>query len=117
MRWQVSRSLKRRSSFCNRDSRPWMTGNPACLQTCTYKKGALQELAGNVDDAILSYLMVDLVLGPQLAKRDANTQAEALYHLAKLWPLAGHPERATQAATSLQSNFAGSPWLTKLQDK
>lgn len=90
---------------------------PSVLADMYVQKGRLQELAGNVDDAILSYLMVDLVLGPQLAKRDANTQAEALYHLAKLWPLAGHPERATQAATSLQSNFAGSPWLTKLQEK
>lgn len=90
---------------------------PGVLAEMYVQKGRLEELSGNVDDAILSYLMVDLVLAPQLTKRDAQTHAEALYHLAKLWPLAGHPERGTQAASSLQSNFAGSPWLAKLQAK
>ncbi len=88
---------------------------PSILADMYVQKGRLQELAGNVDDAILSYLMVDLVLSPQLTKRDANTHAEALYHLAKLWPLAGHPERGTQAASTLQSTYANSPWLAKLQ--
>lgn len=87
---------------------------PDVLARLYVQKGEMQELSGNVDDAILSYLMVDLVLASQMGKKDSTLHAQALYHLSRLWPLAGHPERGTQAASTLQSTYPSSSWTKKL---
>ncbi|MCA9133000.1 MAG: hypothetical protein KDA45_07585, partial [Planctomycetales bacterium] len=58
--------------------------------------GACYESLGQPKRALLRYLQTDL-----LFFTDAEAHAEALYHLAKLWPAAGEPARAAEARERL----------------
>ena len=62
-------------------------------------------------DAILAYLHVDVV--PSLAKH-GDLHAQALYHLAKLWPAAGQPARGAEASAKLETDYPNSEWTKKL---
>ena len=56
-------------------------------------------------DALLAYLHVDL-----LYNSDPQSHAEALYHLADLWPRFKKPDRALAAQNLLQSRYPTSVW-------
>jgi tetratricopeptide (TPR) repeat protein len=60
------------------------------------------------EDAVLALLKVDL-----LFHEDSDAHAEALYHLSKLWPLLGKPDRAADARSRLQARYAGSGWAQR----
>lgn len=61
--------------------------------------------------AIMAYLHVDVV--PALAQQ-ADFHAEALYHLAQLWPAAGHQDRGAEASARLVDSYPNSEWTKKL---
>lgn len=65
-----------------------------------------------VKEAVLAYLHVDVI--PSLAE-NSDLHAEALYHLAKLWPTAGQPARGAEASAKLEQDYPNSPWTKKLQ--
>jgi len=72
--------------------------------------GSCQRAAGGKDDdAVISFLTVDLVhnLVPAI-------HAEALYNLVELWNASNQPERAREAAQTLSTNYPQSPWAAKL---
>ena len=56
-------------------------------------------------DALLAYLHVDL-----LYNSDPQSHAEALYHLADLWPRFNKPDRALAAQNLLESRYPTSVW-------
>jgi tetratricopeptide (TPR) repeat protein len=58
-------------------------------------------------DAILSLLKTDV-----LFYTDAESHAEALYHLSKLWNDVNKSDRAIAARTTLRERYAGSVWAT-----
>ena len=68
-------------------------------------------LGDRVKEAILAYLHVDVV--PTLSQH-GDFHAEALYHLAQLWPAAGQPARAAEAAGKLEQTYPNSEWVKKL---
>jgi tetratricopeptide (TPR) repeat protein len=72
--------------------------------------GAVYRSIGDKDqDAVISYLMVDLVYNTV-----PECHAEALYNLAELWEKGKNPERARQARDSLSASYPASPWKRKL---
>jgi len=72
--------------------------------------GLCQRAAGGKDDdAVISFLTVDLVHNLYPA-----AHAEALYNLAELWNASNQPERAREAAQALSTNYPQSPWAAKL---
>lgn len=71
-------------------------------------KGACYRTLGQTNRALLSYLQTDL-----LFFTDAEAHAEALYHLAQLWPSAGEPARAAEARSRLVAEYAASTWANK----
>jgi len=70
-------------------------------------RGLCQLKAGRKEDALLDFLHVDL-----LYSSVPEIHAEALYHLTKLWPTVGQPERAQEAAESLKQRYPHSRWAT-----
>ncbi|MCA9024568.1 MAG: tetratricopeptide repeat protein [Planctomycetaceae bacterium] len=71
-------------------------------------------IAGREKDAVMAYLHLDVI--PSLSTEN-DLQAEALYHLAKLWPSLGHVDRADLAAGKLQSEYPNSLWTKKLANE
>jgi len=71
--------------------------------------GCQRAAGGKDDDAVISFLTVDLVhnLVPAI-------HAEALYNLVELWNASNQPERAREAAQTLSTNYPESPWAAKL---
>ncbi len=65
-------------------------------------------------DAVMAYLHLDVI--PSLAV-ETDLHAEALYHLAKLWPQLGQPARADTAAGKLQSLYPQSLWAKKVANE
>ncbi|QDT14946.1 tetratricopeptide repeat protein [Alienimonas californiensis] len=72
-------------------------------------RGESLQATGQTKPAILEYLKVD-VLYPGASA----AHAESLYHLSRLWPTVGFPERAGEAATKLNANYPNSDWAAKL---
>lgn len=73
--------------------------------------GAIYRSMGGKDqDALISYLTVDLVYNtvPEL-------HAEALYNLAQLWENGKRPERARQVRENLNQAYPASQWTKKLE--
>lgn len=71
-------------------------------------KGACYESLGQPRQALLRYLQTDT-----LFFTDPQAHAEALYHLAKLWPQAGEAARAAEAKARLVQLYASSAWANK----
>jgi TolA-binding protein len=74
--------------------------------------GSAFQAAGNVRDALLAYLRVDV-----LYPGEKKAHAEALYHLSQLWARDGKPDRAADAATVLQAKYPESEWAKKVSSK
>ena len=69
--------------------------------------GACYRSVGQNNAAVIAYLHVDL-----LYNKHADQHAEALHHLSKLWTQTGHPERAAESQSILDSKYAGSSWAS-----
>ncbi len=78
------------------------------LATAFAVLGTCQRAGGRTDDALISFLTVDLVYD-----RVPEARAEALANLAELWESANQPERARAARAVLSESFPDSPWTTK----
>lgn len=72
---------------------------------------AYASLGDRTMPAIMAYLHVDVV--PALAQQ-SDFHAEALYHLAQLWPAAGHQDRGAEASARLVDSYPNSEWTKKL---
>jgi len=72
---------------------------------------AYAALGGREEDAVMSYLHVDVL--PSLAQQK-DLHAEALYQLSRLWPAVGKPERGQAAAEKLGQNYPDSEWAKQL---
>lgn len=71
--------------------------------------GGAYRAAGDKDqDALISYLTVDLVYSGS-----PESHAEALYNLAELWDRAKNPERARETRKVLEESYPGSGWAKK----
>ena len=70
--------------------------------------GRCHAVAGREIDALLAYLHTDL-----LFSGDADTHAEALYHLATLWRDAGKPDDADEALAKLRRRYSASVWANR----
>jgi tetratricopeptide (TPR) repeat protein len=71
-------------------------------------QGMCYEALGQKQQALLAYLKTDLLFSSA-----PDSHAEALYHLAKLWPEAGQPQRASEALQRLRSKYPSSSWTNK----
>ena len=72
--------------------------------------GGAYRAAGDKDqDALISYLTVDLVYNGS-----PESHAEALARLAELWEKAKNPERAGEARKLLKDSYPTSPWAKKV---
>lgn len=69
-----------------------------------------QSMGGKDQDALISYLTVDLVYNTV-----PEFHAEALYNLAQLWEKGKRPERARQARENLGQVYPSSQWTKKLE--
>jgi tetratricopeptide (TPR) repeat protein len=71
--------------------------------------GGAYRAAGDKDqDALISYLTVDLVYSGS-----PESHAEALYNLGELWDRAKNPERARETRKVLEESYPGSGWAKK----
>jgi tetratricopeptide (TPR) repeat protein len=70
---------------------------------------ALSALAGREQDALVSFLTVDLVYN-----KTPESHAEALYNLVELWEKSANPERSREARAALESAYPGSQWAKRL---
>ena len=71
--------------------------------------GVYRTIAGKEQDALISFLTVDLVYNTV-----PDSHAEALYNLGELWERGSSPERAREARQSLKTAYPVSPWSKKL---
>jgi tetratricopeptide (TPR) repeat protein len=71
--------------------------------------GVCQRAGGMNDDALISFLTVDLVY-----HRQPGARAESLFNLVQLWETSNNPERARAARDTLIGSFPDSPWAKKL---
>ena len=71
--------------------------------------GGAYRAAGDKDqDALISYLTVDLVYSGS-----PESHAEALYNLSELWERAKNPERARETRKVLEESYPASGWAKK----
>lgn len=77
-------------------------------ETCV-RLGDCYQAAGRTKEAILAYLRVDI-----LFPKEKNQHAEALYHLSRLFPQDGKPDKAAEAQAKLLESYPRSPWTAKL---
>jgi tetratricopeptide (TPR) repeat protein len=72
--------------------------------------GGAYRAAGDKDqDALISYLTVDLVYSGS-----PESHAEALYNIGELWERAKNPERARETRKLLEESYPASGWTKKL---
>ena len=84
----------------------------AILARVWNRLGDCQRDGHNEKAALMAYLHVDVLYPGAPAEH-----AQSLYWLATLWQTAGHPERAADAKTRLQNQYAGSKWARKSTDE
>jgi tetratricopeptide (TPR) repeat protein len=83
--------------------------NTALMAEAYVMQGACLETANKTKEAVLAYLHVDV-----LFPRESACHAEALFHLAKLWKVVQHPDRALEAQAKLEGSYPNSEWTKKL---
>jgi len=71
--------------------------------------GTYLAMGGKEQDALIQFLMVDLVYNTL-----PETHAEALFNLAELWDKGSKPERAREARQNLKAAYPASPWASRL---
>jgi len=71
--------------------------------------GAYRAAGGKDQDALISYLTVDLVYNGL-----PESHAEALFNLGELWERGSNPERSREARESLRTSYPASQWTAKL---
>lgn len=81
---------------------------PVQAEAFLYKGSSLEAL-GREQDALLAFLHVDILFPDQ-----PEEHAEALYHLTKLWAVAGKAERSAEARRRLTEQYPASEWTKKL---
>lgn len=84
-------------------------GDDQLLATAFAALGACQRAGGKTEDALISFLTVDLVYDRAPAAR-----AEALANLVELWNDASQPERARAARAALMDSYPESHWAKNL---
>lgn len=72
--------------------------------------GEAYRAAGKDQDALISYLTVDLVYNSSSQNRE-----EALFNLVELWKRGNFAERAREAQEQLEQTYPNSPWIRKLK--
>ncbi len=83
----------------------------SALQAEAYAlQGNCLEALNKFKEAVLAYLHVDV-----LFSRESAYHAEALYHLAKLWKVVQHPDRAAESQAKLEGQYPESEWTKKLE--
>jgi tetratricopeptide (TPR) repeat protein len=71
--------------------------------------GIYRAVGGKDQDALISYLTVDLVYNGL-----PDSHAEALFNLGELWERGSNPERSREARQNLKAAYPASQWATKL---
>ncbi len=71
--------------------------------------GIYRAMGGKDQDALISYLTVDLVYNVL-----PESHAEALFNLGELWERGSNPERSRDARQSLKTSYPASQWAAKL---
>lgn len=70
---------------------------------------AYRNIAGREQDALIQFLMVDLVYNTL-----PESHAESLFNLGELWEKGSNPERAREARQNLKNAYPSSLWAAKL---
>lgn len=84
--------------------------NSELFALCYNTLGVCQLEKNELRAAAIAFLHTDL-----LFPSEASAHSEALYHLAKIWPLLDETDRANNARTTLSGNYANSIWNLKLK--
>jgi Flp pilus assembly protein TadD len=71
--------------------------------------GSVYEKAGQLKEARTAYLHTNL-----LYASEPDEHAEALYHLALIWPQLEETDRANEARDTLKTRYRNSYWAGKL---
>jgi tetratricopeptide (TPR) repeat protein len=79
------------------------------LAEISLRKGDSQAALGQKQEAILSYLLVDINY-----PMEKTLHPEALYQLVQLWPAVGFQGRAEEARATLETRYPGNSWTKKL---
>ena len=72
--------------------------------------GATHEKAGRLKEASYAYLHTELLFASE-----SEAHAEAVYHLALIWPQLEQTDRANRARSILLERYRNSYWATKIQ--
>jgi tetratricopeptide (TPR) repeat protein len=80
--------------------RPDLTENAEVMGRAYVALGLAYRKAGDTKRAIMAFLHTDLIYF-----RHSESHIEALKNLIELWPQAGHPERAAEAAEVLKKQY------------
>lgn len=84
--------------------------NDSALMAQAYVlQGDSLQAGGKTKDALLAYLHVDVLFA-----QETDAHAQSLYHLAQLWKVVQHPERAAEAQAKLEGSYPNSEWTRRL---
>lgn len=83
--------------------------NAAVQAEAFLHKGESLAALGRDQDALLAFLHVDILFPGQ-----SDEHAEALFHLTRLWAVAGKAERSAEARRKLTEQYPASEWTKKL---
>ena len=71
--------------------------------------GDVQAKAGRLKEAMMAYLHTQLLFASE-----PDSHAEALFHLAEIWPQLEQTDRANQSRETLKSRYRNSFWARSL---